>query len=188
MRTICTRSSLCLPTCRPPPPSTPSLAARVAPWRARTLHASQEASFFTHTATFLHFRCVTQLASAPRSRAQFSAYWDINGVRGRAGAYMDLDEVSVLGHLFAFFSIVAGLDLLPSYIYTLSHRPLFFASFPHARPPHFSLDHETPLLWSSIASIARATSLLFLIHRRSCLFVHASTVLPPPPPASCFPS
>jgi hypothetical protein len=36
MRTICTRGSLCLPTCRPPPPSSPSIAARLPPWRART--------------------------------------------------------------------------------------------------------------------------------------------------------
>ncbi|KAF8147212.1 hypothetical protein K438DRAFT_2027816, partial [Mycena galopus ATCC 62051] len=74
------------------PPSSSSLAARLLPSRARTLHASQEACFFTHTATFLHFRCATQLSSAPCLRAKFSAYRDVNGVRGRAGAYMDRDE------------------------------------------------------------------------------------------------
>ncbi|KAJ7319056.1 hypothetical protein DFH08DRAFT_1035609 [Mycena albidolilacea] len=49
-----------------------------------------EARFFMHVSTFLHFRC-----AITRSRAQFSAYRDVNGVRGRAGAYMDLDETMI---------------------------------------------------------------------------------------------
>ncbi|KAF8147218.1 hypothetical protein K438DRAFT_2027819 [Mycena galopus ATCC 62051] len=39
-------------------------SSSVPPSVARTLHALQEVCFFTHTATFLHFQCVTQLSSA----------------------------------------------------------------------------------------------------------------------------
>ncbi|KAF8200563.1 hypothetical protein K438DRAFT_1966026 [Mycena galopus ATCC 62051] len=67
----CARSARATPSMLP---SSPSLAARLPLSRARTLHVSQEACFFTHMATVLHFRCATQLSSAPRLRAQFSAY------------------------------------------------------------------------------------------------------------------
>jgi hypothetical protein len=111
--------------------------ALLPPSRASALHASQEAHSVIDTSTLFHFRCATQFSSAPRLCAQFSVYRDVNGVRGRAGAYMDLDEVSVLGRLFASspFSLVLIYSLLT---YTPSHRPLFLASFPRARPPHFS--------------------------------------------------
>ncbi|KAF8200582.1 hypothetical protein K438DRAFT_1966047 [Mycena galopus ATCC 62051] len=76
-------------------PSSPSLPARLPPSLARTLHAC----FFTHTATVLHFRCATELSSAPRLCAHFSAYRDVNGyevVRGRPCATSSAISSSII--------------------------------------------------------------------------------------------
>ncbi|KAF8127329.1 hypothetical protein K438DRAFT_2000884 [Mycena galopus ATCC 62051] len=112
------------PTSRTPPPSSPSLAARLPPSRAspRTRRLSSISSARRNSRArpvYAH--------SSPRTR--------VNGVRGRGGA-TDLDEVLFFGSSFAFFSICAGLDLFPSFI----HTPTILSSspFPRAHPPHLS--------------------------------------------------
>ncbi|KAJ6505604.1 hypothetical protein DFH09DRAFT_1375250 [Mycena vulgaris] len=65
MGATCTHGSPWLPTIRPPPPSSPSPAARLPPSRADALHASQEALSFMCTPTLFYFRRATQLSSSP---------------------------------------------------------------------------------------------------------------------------
>ncbi|KAJ6505162.1 hypothetical protein C8R45DRAFT_545369 [Mycena sanguinolenta] len=134
MRTICRRGS------RPSRPPPTSLLISSPPSRAGTLHASQEACFFTHT--FLHFRCATQLSRAPRLRAQFSAYRDVNGVRGRAGVYMDLHETMIHA------------SFVPSLHPSRVQLQLLFllATFPLHRPFRASLRNPGPRRPSFLAS------------------------------------
>ncbi|KAJ7664078.1 hypothetical protein B0H17DRAFT_1336820 [Mycena rosella] len=70
-------------------------------------HRGHGARSFMRTSTRLHFRCATQLSSAPRLRAQFSAYRDVD-----AGVY-DLDEGAFCIRAGSFLSHTLSPSTLP---------------------------------------------------------------------------